>query len=558
MIKFRKKEFTIPEGHYTGPKDVDKIPGAVEMIAKGALAGAGIGGVAGGIVKDKSILEGALTGTKYGALGGIVAKFFLNYIHKPMTKVKYQEVDKLIRRQFGVYRMSGITVGDSLDKRAKIDDKFSFNDRDVSSYKINFAVHNNQITMYTFGMTREELDKTSKTLDYYCKKYYSMEYTAKIINQKVNSYSVDITFTNYHVISQFIMELSEVLNTKINLLDNDAIILPRLSESAGEGGDMDEERDFSIGAYDTLKSMVSGIVMNARNIHSFGGALVGAVQGLALDTITGLQKNELQKIAGNVGRGGYGLKREDYDNTYLRSAFKRLKYIPGFHYTDREESAELNMSLVRGIFVVSVIKSKCKELDEKFWKSLKTIINRQDTGKVIIYTHALKDIKEFDVILNKLMSAAPEKPNLYEKPSDFKALSKFAKNVGKPKAFETFIKFRPKTFSMNTSTINKVKEKLENDQIEDFEVSDDKIPTDVISITANLNGLKIYIPKELEDFQYDLDDFIREQAKFVRTNTILERNIFVMKLNGSLTFTQYYKVIKYIIEEQGFCTILNI
>jgi hypothetical protein len=111
---------------------------------------------------------------------------------------------------------------------------------------------------------------------------------------------------------------------------------------------------------------------------------------------------------------------------------------------------------------------------------------------------------------------------------------------------------------MNTSTINKVKEKLENDQIEDFEVSDDKTPTDVISITANLNGLKIYIPKELEDVQYDLDDFIREQAKFVRTNTMLERNIFVMKLNGSLTFSQYYKVIKYIIEEQGFCTILNI
>ena len=43
-------------------------------------------------------------------------------------------------------------------------DKFSFNDRDVSSYKLNFAIHNNQVTMYTFGMTREELDKTSKTL----------------------------------------------------------------------------------------------------------------------------------------------------------------------------------------------------------------------------------------------------------------------------------------------------------------------------------------------------------------------------------------------------------
>ena len=56
-------------------------------------------------------------------------------------------------------------------------------------------------------MTKEELDKTSDTLDYYCKKYFSMEYTAKIINQKVNSYSVDIVFTNYHAMCQFIMEL---------------------------------------------------------------------------------------------------------------------------------------------------------------------------------------------------------------------------------------------------------------------------------------------------------------------------------------------------------------
>ena len=104
-----------------------------------------------------------------------------------MTSVKYQEVDKSIRRQFGIFQISGVTVGDTLDKRAKVDDKFSFNDRNVSQYKINFAIHNNKITMYTFGMTKAELDLTSKTLDYYCKKYFSMEYTAKIINQKVNS-----------------------------------------------------------------------------------------------------------------------------------------------------------------------------------------------------------------------------------------------------------------------------------------------------------------------------------------------------------------------------------
>ena len=233
MIKFRRKEFTIPEGHYTGPKDMDKVPGAVEMILKGAGVGAAGGAIAGKILKDSSAWDGALTGAKWGALGGIIAKFFLNYVHKPMTRIKYQEVDKNIRQQFGVYRMAGVTVGDSLDKRANIEEKFSFNDRNVSDYKINFAIHDDQITMYTFGISKEELDKVSKSLDYYCKKYFSMEYSAKLINQKVNSYSVDIVFTNYQVLCQFIMELSNVLNTKINLLHNNVIIEPRLSE-AGE------------------------------------------------------------------------------------------------------------------------------------------------------------------------------------------------------------------------------------------------------------------------------------------------------------------------------------
>lgn len=105
--------------------------------------------------------------------------------------------------------------------------------------------------------------------------------------------------------------------------------------------------------------------------------------------------------------------------------------------------------------------------------------------------------------------------------------------------------------------IDKLTEKLKQDGIEDFEV-DDRVPMDTISVTGDVNRLKIYIPTDLENFQYDIDDFIRTHAKFVRTNTNLERNIFVMKLNNSLTFQQYCKLVEYIIEEQGFCTIVNI
>lgn len=117
------------------------------------------------------------------------------------------------------------------------------------------------------------------------------------------------------------------------------------------------------------------------------------------------------------------------------------------------------------------------------------------------------------------------------------------------------ILLRDKYFSGDM--IEKITTKLEQEGIGDYEVSD-RIPTDVISITGEPNGLKIYIPRDYEYSQYEIDDFIRTQAKFVRTNTNLERNIYVMKLTGSLTFPQMYKLVKFIIDEEGFCTLLTL
>lgn len=402
MIKFRRKEFTIPEGHYTGPKDMDKVPGAVEMILKGAGVGAAGGAIAGKILKDSSAWDGALTGAKWGALGGIIAKFFLNYVHKPMTRIKYQEVDKNIRQQFGVYRMAGVTVGDSLDKRANIEEKFSFNDRNVSDYKINFAIHDDQITMYTFGISKEELDKVSKSLDYYCKKYFSMEYSAKLINQKVNSYSVDIVFTNYQVLCQFIMELSNVLNTKINLLNNNVIIEPRLIEAG--------EKSFSVKYFnnnDILKILSTGIIKGISSSSSLPNMISNTVQKVVIEGILKLRDNELTSL-------GVSRKRGEYNNLFLERALKNLHYIEGFNYTVGNEPAEVNISLVSGIFVISSTSNHQKEIDTKLWKSLKQKIHKSNTGKVVVYTYALNDLREFDMILKKLM-LLKVKPNIFDK-----------------------------------------------------------------------------------------------------------------------------------------------
>lgn len=411
MIKFRQKDFTIPEGHYTGPKDLDKVPGAIEVIGKSALAGAGIGGVTGGILKDSTVLSGALTGGKYGSIVGAILKVFLNYLHNPMTTVKFREVDKLIRREFGIYRAAGITVGDTLDKRAKLEDKFSFNDRNVTNYKLNFSIQDNAITMYTFGMTEKELTKTSDTLDYYCKKYTGMEYSSYAINSRTNSYSVSIVFTNYQVIANFIMELSNVLNTRINLLDNKALVDSRIKTAEDE-----EERTYSVkefNRYDLMKILGKGGLFNLSPHLTLKG-----VKNTIAGTVMGIILSSLNKLGSDIRllNGESGVRREDFGNVYLEDRLKKLHYIENYDYTVGNLKVEVNMSMFSGIFIVTVAKESkfADKIDSGFWKKLQAKVNRVDTGKVIVYNYTISTKNEFDFILKKFMSLDVE-PNIFEK-----------------------------------------------------------------------------------------------------------------------------------------------
>ena len=399
MIKFRQKKFTIPEGHYTGPKDVESVPGTLEMIGKGALGGGIIGGIAGKLMKDSTILEGALTGGKYGALGGIVLKLFLNYLHNPMTKVKFSEVDKNIRRQFGIYRVSGVTVGDSIDKRATVDERFGFNDRNVTDYKINIAVHNDTVTMYTFGMTNDELNKTSKILDYYTKKYHGMDYSASLINQKLNSYSVCITFTNYQVMSNFIMELSSELGTRINLLDNKVIVSSRIEEATK---DKEEEKTFSvkpINKYDLISLLGKGgsirLPLNMSWKQSLGWTAISMINSV----MSKFSNDELVK-------SGAKAPREMFSNVYLEDTLKKLHYIEGFNYTIGDKSAFDNISMNQGRFIVTTLTGSDseKQIDLSFYDAAKSKITRTETGKVTVYVYAIESRKDFEFLLKKLMS----------------------------------------------------------------------------------------------------------------------------------------------------------
>lgn len=400
MIEFRQKDFTIPEGHYTGPKDQDELPGVLEIVGKSALGGAILGGIVGKIDKDITVGKGALEGGKYGALAGIVLKLFINHLHKPMSTVKYQEVDKNIRREFGIYRVAGITMGDKIDKRASVDEKFSFNDRNVTKYKINISIYKDEVTLYTLGLTDSEIDKLSSILDYYCKKYYGMEYDSFLLNQKVNAYSVKIIFTNYQVISNFILEVSNALETKINLLDSDALVKGRLVFSDENTG---EERNFSLPAIDKRDALKIITSTGKFKVNASGDwkSSVGAITlGLLLNTLKAIG---IKKAINNTS---IPMARSEYSNAYLENTLQKLHYIEGFNYTIADTKAQSNMSILEGLFLVTTKKDSqdMKEIDDKYWKNLKLKINRADTGKAIVYTYNIQSKNEFEFILKKLMS----------------------------------------------------------------------------------------------------------------------------------------------------------
>lgn len=99
-------------------------------------------------------------------------------------------------------------------------------------------------------------------------------------------------------------------------------------------------------------------------------------------------------------------------------------------------------------------------------------------------------------------------------------------------------------------------EKLDSEFVKDYEVSE-KVPKDDISIAIEDSVPTIYIPTDLEYSQYDIDDFIRSMAPHLRTNTRLDRNIYVMKVSGKLNLYQYVKLVKFIIEINDFCTLIK-
>lgn len=431
--RFKRKIFTIPEGHFTGQKDMPEMPSLLHNMCQGAKWGGTIGMAAGGLheklVEDNDMpidgtLSGGVVGAGIGIASGIMLKFFQNYMHKPLKSIKFQEVDRNIRKQFGMYRIAGISVGDSINNRMTMDEKFSFNDRNVADYKINIAIQNNIVTMYTFGMSDKELSECSKILDFYAQKYYGVNYTAKLINRTVNSYSVDISFTNYNIITNFIMELSQILQTKINMMNENAIITGRLQEAANkdnpmvQGGSLTEnpsgnsygnglnsnssQRNFSepeLSKTDIAKILGQGgqVILSRGKLKTAGAATILELVKTAIDKITDFEAIKL------------GIKlpsKNELNNDFLKGEIKRLHYMEKIHYTIGDKEAVNNMSLVGGRLIITTPTGEDdqKTIDKTLYQPLRLKMTKSNTGDVTIYSYNINSLTEFTYVLNKLFS----------------------------------------------------------------------------------------------------------------------------------------------------------
>lgn len=535
-IKFKKKNFTLQEGHYTGPKDLEDIPGALEMTGKGAGLGGGVGAVVGKLIKDRSAIKDAWTGLKAGTVGGIIAKLILNHMHKPLKKAKFEEVDREIRTKFGMYRTSGITVGDSLYNRNKFDERYTINRPNVEEFKINFAIYEGKVTMYTFDLTDSELQKVNDSLDYYCKKYFAMEYSARVINQKLNSYAADILFTNHQVIGSFIQELSEKLNCRINLLNNEirSVKLDRFRErtesSRNEEEEMSNEKNFSKCAGVTFRS---GRFSNISKVSS----LVG--KNVALPALEFYLNYQLE----NELAGGYNKNIDSLriNNVFLVNRLKKLGYNAPSCYTISQDKkqADIQMGAFNGYLVITSYSKG--NVDQDLKKVLKKFnsCRHERKGEASIYTYGIQDSnnKELDLILRGVMSLKDSyKINIYH-------------NVG--------VLGKTLKYFSSLPNIEPLKRALKAKKIDQYEVvkkpSQDYITLD----TSDSKKIFIHIPEDREYTQYDIEKYVRTNLRHVRVEQIYEKDSMVYVLRGNFTEPQVCDLIKAIITIDDCCGLIG-
>lgn len=363
MIKFKQKIYTISEGHYSGPKDEE----------------------------EELNFE-----PRVGELSGIPLRVFLNYLHTPASKEKYLELDEEFRKKLS---KSELGNNESVSDRPVLDERFSFGDRNITDYCINVVIQTDKITIYTLGLSDNDLARVSDILDYYCKKSKGTGYSSFSINPKQNSWAISISFDNYEVISSIILEISGTLKKKINLIGQE---------------DKKEIKTFSLAAIS--KFDLIDILSGAGKIMSIAPFKMTRSNVAAYIAMFSIMSTLLTLRTVDKTQAGLPQRLEDLNNKFLDFTLKKLHYVDRFHYTTGEnENSPVQMSLVNGRLLITATNNspEVKEIDNKFWRPMSGAVTRSEAGKVVIYSYQSMDKKKCEAAINMFMKIGL-KPNIFE------------------------------------------------------------------------------------------------------------------------------------------------
>lgn len=434
MKKFKLKNYTIPEGHYTGPQQATTDSWGKALNESG-LIGAGLGGLTNymndedaGKSTVQKVIEGAGKGYLYGLVSGAALKGLTEYIHSPLKDIDFQRLDKNIRAQFGSFKIPFLQKQVDLeeDNPRKLKDKITYNSRNITDYKLNFGIRRNQIVMYTFGVSNDELDKLSQILDDMVMNQPNMNYHSSLINKSQNSYAVAITFTAYEIAAKYIVAAADVVSGKINLMDKDYLISKRVNEF---NVDKLEDPDVKQGIDTESRSITEKFDDSEKTFSLTGDEKYSAIEFLRNDgvqSIVDITKSIKTKKMGSTASNhlirlinhavnrtiekgkikvGMPVKREELNTGYLVDLLKKLHYVKGFNFTEDKANGGCNLSLVSGILVVTVDKGDKSELvDKEFYSNGKDRIRRAEIDSVVSYVYSVSSKSDLEFLLKKLFS----------------------------------------------------------------------------------------------------------------------------------------------------------
>lgn len=395
MIIFKEKQYTLQEGHYTGPKDMEEMPSTLKVVGGATLAGWTAGKVADRVTADsrKPVLGDepatwATRGAEAGFVAGVMGKLLLNTMHNPMDTIKFNDLDQCLRREYGMYRAGGFTIGDSRENRDRMKDSFVINSKDLTSFRINVSITRGKFVMYTYALTPRQEEDLNESLDYYCKKYYGMKYTSTPIGRTKGSWSVTITFTNHQVAANFLVEVGNVLGTRINLLNND--ISEEVSKSFSEVPALDKVELANIFGKGLLKIVT-------KTTPTKSGVLIEMIA-------EGLRKLKTSE------RASMGLKSPigDYGNKFLETTLLKLDRSKG-KWTIGENSRDLNMYLCGGVLIVCTTKGS---KEDNMIKGIPELVQAESRNSASLFTYRMKSPGDLELVIKKIIGLGI-KPNIY-------------------------------------------------------------------------------------------------------------------------------------------------